>query len=357
LSSSLLLIYPPGNFRIILDCRMYTFSDNGEIAASIGSFQPSSAMGVSLWKMGVIETQLTARSWVYMGASDGTNSLAFRTNTAPSSFDVQAWVRSMYGDPPSYLTGGDLTQWYTDRDRNRAILGITLISTNDLPLLQAALQATQSSTTNIPGVTNPTLPTDTNRVAFVGIAGKSADGRVGLWIYSPSNNLPLDVLTCSTLTSNMLWQLIGTVNANAPFTLWYAPPGTSATAFFKAARADIDSDGDGIPDDRELLVFGTNPYAWDSAGTSLGDYERSLIYGLSGTSRDFNGDGMDDDEAILAGLNPNAWNTGADTTSIRYYYDADDRVAGTFSGSPASAARYSVSPAGNHASTVERSAP
>ena len=107
----------------------------------------------------------------------------------------------------------------------------------------------------------------------------------------------------------------------------------------------------------ESLVLGTDPNKWDSAGTSLGDYARLFLYGLSATNRDSNGDGMDDDEAMLGGLDPNAWNTGADPGSIRYYYDADDRVAGTFSGSPSGAAVYKVSPAGNHASTAERSVP
>ena len=355
-ADSLMILYPPGNCMIIQDCGLYTFDTNGEIAANIGLFQSTSAMGVSLWKMGVIETQLTTRAWVYMGTSDGTNSVAFRTNSTPAGFDPQAWVRSAYGDPPSYLTNDDLVQWYADRDRSRALLGMTLISADDLQALQAALQAAQSNATNAPGTT-PSLPANTNCLSFVGIAGLSADGRVGLWIYSPLNNLPVDVFTRTTLMTNTPWCLIGTVNATTPFTLWYAPPGTDATGFFTCARADVDSDGDGIPDDREILLFGTNPYKWDSAGTSLGDYARYFIYGLSATNHDSNGDGMDDDEAILAGLNPTVSNTVAGVTSIRYYYDADDRVAGTFSSSPAGAVRYRISPAGNPASTAERSMP
>ena len=356
LTNYLMVIYPPGIYSIPVDGGLFTFSTNGEIAANIGMFQPVSFMGFSLWKMGVLEeTQLTVRSWVYMGASDGTNSVAFRTN-AVTGFDPQAWVRTVYKEnPPSYLTGDALSQWYSARDRSRAVLGVTLIKDSDLSALQAAIDASRENTTNIPSIANPTMPADTNRVAFAGIAGFSADGRLGLWIYSPINNLPVDVLTRSTLTSNMLWQLIGTINASYPFTLWYAPPGTSATAFFDAARADIDSDGDGIPDDRELLVFGTNPYAWDSAGTSLGDYARALIYGLSANNRDSNGDGMDDDESILAGIDPNGSGTAPAPTSIRFYFDADDRVAGAFTGSsPSGASLYQNSPAGNQATTTER---
>ena len=129
-----------------------------------------------------------------------------------------------------------------------------------------------------------------------------------------------------------------------------------SAAFFELGSVDVDSDGDGIPDFIEINVTGTDPYKWDSAGTSLGDFARMFVFGLSVTNRDSNGDGMDDDEAILAGFNPNTSNTVAGAASIRYYYDADDRVAGTFSGSPAGAVRYRVSPAGNPASTAERSA-
>ena len=152
------------------------------------------------------------------------------------------------------------------------------------------------------------------------------------------------------------WTIRGNFDATPQFNLWRSSIG-SAHNFVKCGFIDQDSDGDGIPDFLEMNITGTDPGKWDSAGLSLGDYQRFFIYGLSGTNRDSNADGMDDDEAILSGLDPKALNTGADAGSIRYYYDADDRVAGAFSGSPAGAVSYTVSPAGNHASTAERSAP
>ncbi len=359
LSSFLLVLYPSGRFSIPQDGGLFVFSTDGEIAANLGLFQPTSALGVPLYKMGVIETQLTSRSWIYMGVSDGTNCLAFRTNAVPTSFDPQAWVRSAYSDPPSYLSGTNLTQWYADRERNRAILGLTLINATNVTMLQNALQASQANATNTVGVDQsvPVIPADTNSLAFanVWVAPGSAN-TLNTWIYSPASR-PVAILARDNLLGAATdWRMRGYFNATPSFNMWHASMGASAT-FFLGGFLDQDGDGDGIPDLLELKVTGTNPYQWDSAGSSLGDYARYYIYGLSTTNRDANADGIDDDEAMLGGLDPNAWNTGADSALIRFYYDADDRVAGAFAGSPAGAVSYKVSPAGNHASTAERSAP
>ena len=356
LTNSRLVVYPPGIYHIPQDAGLYVFSTNGEIAANIGMFQPTSAMGVPLFKMGVIETQLTVRSWIYMGASDGTNSLPFRTNAVPGSYDPQAWVRYIYNNPPVYLSGNDLSKWYTERDRNRAILGMTLISAGDLPTLQAALDAARANATNSPGPDPqvPVMPADTNDISFANIW--AVQDMLNTWIFTPAAH-PVAVLARTNLMGAATdWTIRGHFSAIPQFTLWCTSMG-AISEFYKCGRLDQDSDGDGIPDFIEINVTGTDPYKWDSAGTSLGDFARFFTYGLSATNGNANGDGMADDEAILAGLDPNAWNAGATPTSIRYYYDADDRVAGTFSGSPAGAAVYTVSPAGNHATTAERSAP
>jgi hypothetical protein len=359
LSNSVMVVYPPGRFAIPQDAGLFVFSTNGEIAANIDWLEPTTALGVPLYKMGVIETQLTERSWIYMGVSDGTNCLAFRTNAVPTGFDPQAWVRSTYGDPPAYLSGTDLTEWYADHERNRAILGLTLISTAHVTALQDALQAAEVNSTNAPGADPavPLWPADTTRLSFANVwVSPSSPSTLNTWIYSPASR-PVAVLSRTNLVgASTDWRMRGCFNATPPFNLWHASMSPTAS-FFLGGFLDQDSDADGIPDLIELKVTGTNPYQWDSAGSSLGDYARYFIYDLSTTNRDANGDGMDDDEAIQAGLNPNAWNTGAGNDSIRYYYDADDRVAGAFSGSPAGAANYKLSPAGNHASTTERSAP
>ena len=162
-----MMLFPPGNLRFVFDAGLFSFSTNGELAANLDLFQATSATNVSLWKMGAIETNLAAaRSWVYFGgANDGANNFPFRTNAVPSGFDSQAWVRSLYGNPPSYLACNQtlLAQWYADRFRERVLLGMTLIKSNDLATLQTALQAANANATNAPGVASvPQLPADTN---------------------------------------------------------------------------------------------------------------------------------------------------------------------------------------------------
>jgi hypothetical protein len=60
------------------------------------------------------------------------------------------------------------------------------------------------------------------------------------------------------------------VQAVAPFTP-SAVAAPHATLFLHAARGDLDSDGDGIPDGMERLHFGTNPLLWDSSGDGLSE--------------------------------------------------------------------------------------
>jgi hypothetical protein len=64
LSNSVMVVYPPGRFAIPQDGGLFVFSTNGEIAANIDWLEPTTALGVPLYKMGVIETQLTERSWI-----------------------------------------------------------------------------------------------------------------------------------------------------------------------------------------------------------------------------------------------------------------------------------------------------
>lgn len=132
-----------------------------------------------------------------------------------------------------------------------------------------------------------------------------------------------------------------------------------SNAFFRAGNADIDSDGDGIPDDRELLMYGTNPLLSDSDGDGLSDFDELFVCHTNPLLRDTDGDGMDDDEEARAGTDPNAANTGAGASSIRYYYDADDRLTGAYggSGSGGGAGTYANTPSGNTSTAAERSTP
>jgi YD repeat-containing protein len=127
----------------------------------------------------------------------------------------------------------------------------------------------------------------------------------------------------------------------------------AGAGFFRVATQQ-DSDGDGLSDTYERLVSLTNGGLADSEGDGLNDFLELFTYGTDALRRDTDSDGYDDDEEVLAGTNPTQTTSGASGT-IRYYYDADDRLIGGYSGS--GAVKLDVSPAGNAAVLHERSAP
>ena len=334
----------------------HTFSPEGGVAGVTNHLQPTLRYGIPVWKLAVVETTDVSRVWFYQ-SPDGT---AFGTNDAPASLDPQQWVRDVYrGGPPSYLSGAEAGEWYENRDRSRFGFGFTLISSNDWPLLLAAIAA--AATNNPPpGYPPLVLPEDTSRVAFAAVQASSNE--LSLSVYTPVDRLPVDLLTRSTLgqTAVNSWLIRSTFTPNAPFDTWSGPY-LGDTGFFLAARTDIDSDGDGISDCRETFVLGTDPHKWDSAGLAIGDFARMYVYGLAPLLRDTNGDGMDDDEAILRNINPVTQNAGVGTSEIRYLHDQDDRLTGAFTttsgGTGGGAATYTLSPAHNAQAVSERSAP
>lgn len=66
----------------------------------------------------------------------------------------------------------------------------------------------------------------------------------------------------------------------------------------------VDSDGDGLTDDEELL-YGTNPLLVDTDGDGLSDYEEIVIYKTNPLNPDTDGDGFTDGEEVNNGYNPN----------------------------------------------------
>ncbi|MDD5704959.1 MAG: hypothetical protein PHR35_03480 [Kiritimatiellae bacterium] len=299
------------------------------------------------WRLRVVETQLTERVWLTFA---GTNTV--HTNAVPVGFDPEQWVRDAYGDPPTWLYGEELAEWYAERYRHRIAAQFTLIPTDTFVAYQAALAA--AATNQTPSPTGPFLPADTNRVAFAGIAVPDAQ-TVSLDLYSPST-LPVDIFWTGALPVASLWEYAGTVQAVHPFTPAIVPQ-YAAQVFLHCARGDIDTDGDGLADGLEMLALGTHPGLYDSDGDGVADRAEIYRYGLAPLLRDTDADGMDDDEELLAGTNPTQWNTGGGSSTIRYYYDSDDRLTATYAGSGGGAIASPPTPAGNLATLHERSQP
>ena len=122
----------------------------------------------------------------------------------------------------------------------------------------------------------------------------------------------------------------------------------------------LDSDGDGIPDVMEEKVYGTNPNKADSSGDGISDWEKVYRYGLNPRVRDTAGDGISDDEKITVGSDPRVPVTpeqkAAASRSIRYTYDDDDRLTGTFFGLGGASIKTELTPSGNPVDIHNRNA-
>ena len=296
LTNSACCIYPPGGYAFGFSAGYCVFGPDSDLAAATNLFVSSPRMGIPVWTVRAVETQAEERVWLYAGA-DGN---FFRIHPVPSDFNPRAWVRGAYGDPPAWLSTADLDEWYADRDRSRMRLELSLVASNDWPLL---LEAWHAAATNAPasGTSPPTLPPDTNQLALAGIEC-AVSNAPRLWVYTPTNPVPVDLFTCATLT-NGLWALLGTMEADSAFTVWDAAA-AGETAFFRAARGDVDSDGDGISDGREMLLFGTNPLETDSDFDGLSDLEETCRYMTGPNWVDSDADGIWDGWEVAYGLNP-----------------------------------------------------
>ncbi len=336
-------LYPPGIARYGIACPPLFF--DATALHTVTNTTPTTIFGVPAWTLRICETETTSRLRV---AISGNTPLYY---FPVPYYEPQAWTRHVYGTPPDWLDATALEQWYRERARSRIELALTLIPKEYQAEYLANRDAALANA--LPRSNEPRMPHDTNRVAFARISATSPT-TFSFDLYTPSD-LPIDIFTKTNLAGRTLWHYAGTVQTTAPFTP-AALVSPYATRFLHAARGDIDSDGDGIPDGMERLHFGTNPYLWDSSGDGLSDWLKIYRYGLDPLQRDSDGDGYPDDEELQSGSDPTTPDPGAHG-SIRYYYDEDDQVVGTYVGADGEAVTVTLTPAGNPSTLQERGAP
>lgn len=122
-------------------------------------------------------------------------------------------------------------------------------------------------------------------------------------------------------------------------------PTNMPSAAFLTVGAHVDADGDGLYDGRERWQLGTDPLRWDTDGDGVADGGEVAV-GTNPLARDTDADGYDDDEEGLAGTDPLVADAGSGST-VRYFYDDDDRLVGSYAGSSGCAACAALSAAGN----------
>ena len=110
-------------------------------------------------------------------------------------------------------------------------------------------------------------------------------GQIELTVHTPTGDVQrIDVFTHTNLLEGTPWTLLvdaQSVDADGKLT-FFDDIELFERRYYAAANADVDSDGDGLPDGRERWIYQTDPY-----------------------NPDTDGDGMPDGWEVMHGLNPN----------------------------------------------------
>ncbi len=95
-----------------------------------------------------------------------------------------------------------------------------------------------------------------------------------------------------------------TVRFDAPTDPVQPPTANRATSSLAPSPAGADSDGDGLSDRQETLIYFTNPVMADSDGDGLNDREEVEIYATNPNRLDSDGGGMRDGDEVQRGADP-----------------------------------------------------
>lgn len=288
-------LYPPGTNSYLLTLGVIAFDETGFEDWLTNGWYSIGEDGFDFYPVTLTETGTAPRGFTI---EDGAQSLLMEPAT-PAGFDPQVWAEEVYGEPPAWLDSGELADWYTDRDANRQRVTARLLplaQRDDWIDYQSNTYAEASAGTNAVFV----LPLDTNLLAFA--ATLESAGGWQPWVYVPGSVGWIDLYGSETLA--WPWTLIG---AFVPqYVLEGIDLGTAGIARGHVLASDgaIDTDGDGLADGREILVYGTDPGIWDSDADELSDGEEILTYGLDALSADSDGDGLTDGFEVAGGLDP-----------------------------------------------------
>ena len=250
-------------------------------------------------------------------------------------FDERKWTDAICGSPPPWLSGSALDRWYRLRRPSRIEWFVTLVPETAYTAFLLSRSRIGKSVSE-EGLTGVTVGEGGLCKLSVAVrSGASADvfGREGAsaaWEYRGRAFLVLGPHVIGGLSE-------------------------TAAADWKVCLRTADSDGDGLRDEIESFVFGSDPTAADTSGDGLTDGDKTCRFDLDARLSDSDGDGWDDDEEIAMKGNPLSADAGAGR-AIRYAYDADGRLIKTRLGAGHARIEDEVSPAGNARCIRERSA-
>lgn len=140
-------------------------------------------------------------------------------------------------------------------------------------------------------------------------AGASFDS-AGTWLVADDEIATLG-------QSNLVWQDTGSAQRPAVSSVY--------SRVYVVSRQDVDADGDGLSDGREILVHGTDPELLDTDGDGLSDAAEIEDHGTNPLSFDTDDDGMGDGAEVRWSFCPTS---SAAYASLPWADDFESLVAG-----------------------------
>lgn len=317
-------LLPPSSVPIVIS--LGSFSHSGSLSSLSGeTVRMDMEMGVPVWHVRISEDPRRGFFKAMVG------DVEVRSVALPT-YDADRWVEAIYGTPPMWLSADDLAEWYASRSRCRIELFLTLVPSDRFAEFCSRRESDEKLI----------APEDENKVLLRGILPNVSTNQFHvLNVRTPADDIVNFLGTADLTNSN--WNIKGV----GAFPKGRSSAGVSADGekhFFKVVPGTGDGDSDGLSDVVEGL-YGTDPGKADTSGGGIPDGEKLFRYELNPMVTDTDGDGYDDDEEIALGQDPTTVTPGASVT-IRYVYDDDDRLTGTYFGSNGRSTTQ-LSPAGN----------
>lgn len=322
---------PPSEHPIVMS--VGTFSYNGMLVGRNGeTLRMDTECGVSVWHVRICEDSQNGVLRMTVGGVE-VNPVSI------PAYDHRAWTESVYGDPPAWLDASEKTTWYEKRARSRVEMFATLVPFSDYATYRANVASDEASI----------APEDKDKVLVREFSPAQASDALHVLNVRMPNASAATLLGAPDLNgSNWMISGVGTLPSGRSAS---GVVSDSPTFFVKvvgdsaAVSSSGDNDGDGVSDVLETHVYHTDPTKKSTSGDGLSDGEKLFRYELSTSTGDSDGDGFDDVEEIALGQDPKTATPGAATT-IRYVYDDDDRLTGTYFGNNGRSTM-ELSPAGN----------
>lgn len=269
------------------------------------------------YAVSVTESNETPRQRYYWNSTGG----LIRTVSPTTGYNPGQWISNVFGASPSYLSGSALTNWLAERDPRRQHAMFQLIHATNVASYQASVTSALDRAYQF--MTNSYLyPDFSNKLAMVNIDGW--DNETRLYVHAPTSVTKFDIYECTNLLCLPYdWTILTTVNHTTD-PLFLRTGTATATRFYSAGNAALDTDNDGISDSRENILFGSRADLRDSDGDGISDWDEIMNAGSDPNGVDSDGDGLTDLEELALGTNPTNPDTDGDGLTdyqeVRTYY-------------------------------------